>query len=100
MRRNNNIASRYEVIEKPLACIKKLEMNKSPQSDRLIRRRLAGFEVTGDIADHGRYVPRQQPGIRRALGRNHAVEKWERDRLDRSGRRPAGQSCACGRVAV
>ena len=35
-------------LNTPLACIKKPDMNKAPQSGRLIRPRLAGFEVTGD----------------------------------------------------
>jgi hypothetical protein len=37
----------YEGIEQPAACIKKPDVNKAPRSGRLIRPRLAGFEVTG-----------------------------------------------------
>jgi hypothetical protein len=38
----------YEDIEKPRASIKDPDMNLAPQSGRLIRPGLAGFEVTGD----------------------------------------------------
>jgi hypothetical protein len=38
----------HELGNGPLACIMKRDMNLTPQSGRLIRPRLAGFEVTGD----------------------------------------------------
>jgi hypothetical protein len=51
--RLTRLSRKYEEIEKPLACVKKSDMNKAPWSGRLIRPWLAGFEVTGDIIGFG-----------------------------------------------
>jgi hypothetical protein len=42
---------KFRVVEKTLAYIKKNDMNNAPQSGRLIRPRLAGFEVISDMSE-------------------------------------------------